>query len=100
MPGRKFSIIAAVDNKFGIGKRGKLPWYSPTDMKYFKNITKGGIVIMGRRTWESISEKHRPLSNRFNIILSREMNDIGFDKNTIKISRSLNEALEYAYKMI
>ncbi len=74
-----FSIIVAVDSKFGIGKNGLLPWHFPSDLKYFKKITtqttspaKTNAVIMGRKTWESIPPAFRPLSGRLNIVISRQ----------------------------
>lgn len=69
-----FSLIAAVDKKMGIGKTGCLPWHLPTDLAYFNKITTGeekNIVIMGRRTWESIPPAHKPLKNRINIVITR-----------------------------
>jgi len=73
-----FSIIAAVDDKLGIGKEGGLPWHLFGDLKYFKNMTtlavlpgKQNAVVMGRKTWESIPEKFRPLAGRLNVVLSR-----------------------------
>ncbi|MDP2090520.1 MAG: dihydrofolate reductase [Candidatus Gracilibacteria bacterium] len=82
----KFNIILAVDEKNGILKRNTVSWNLPSDMKYFKKITsetsdlaKMNAVIMGRVTWFSISSKFRPLPDRINCILSRELkqNDIG-----------------------
>lgn len=70
----KFSVIAAVDKNYGIGNHGKIPWGLPSDMKYFNRITNGNgknAVVMGRVTWESLPEHHRPLKNRLNIIISR-----------------------------
>lgn len=76
-----FSIIVAIDSKRGIGKAGKLPWDLPGDMKHFKSLTtttksleKQNVVIMGRKTWDSIPEKFRPLSDRINLILTRNQN--------------------------
>jgi len=76
----KFNIILAVDKKNWIWKNNELAWNIPTDLKYFKKITtntrdlaKMNSVIMWRKTWESIPSKHRPLSNRINCILSREL---------------------------
>ncbi len=76
-----FSIIVAVDSKFGIGKNGLLPWHLPSDLKYFKKITtqenaagKINAVIMGRKTWESIPAQFRPLPQRLNIVISRQTN--------------------------
>ncbi len=75
----KFSLIAAADSRNGIGKNNTIVWKLPADMKYFAEITTKthdpycrNAVIMGRKTWESIPEKHRPLKDRYNIILSRE----------------------------
>ena len=55
-----------------IGKNGELPWHLPNDMAYFRLITTGHTVLMGRKTYESIPEKFRPLPNRTNIILTRQ----------------------------
>lgn len=64
-------LIAAMDPMGVIGYKGKLPWSFPTDLQYFKKLTSGGIVIMGRNTWQSLPTK--PLSNRVNIVFSRTM---------------------------
>jgi dihydrofolate reductase len=62
-------IWAQSSNGF-IGRNGQLLFQIPEDMKRFKEMTKGQIVIMGRKTWESIPEKFRPLPDRVNIILT------------------------------
>ena len=70
----KYKIIVAVDSKGGIGKDNKIPWNYPEDLKYFSKITKGNrqnSVIMGRKTWDSLSKKYRPLPERNNIVLSK-----------------------------
>lgn len=54
-------IVVAADNRNGIGKDGKLPWYLPMDLQRFKRLTMGKTVIMGRRTWDSLPDKFRPL---------------------------------------
>ena len=64
-------MIAAVAENGVIGKDNDLVWNLPDDMRYFVEKTKGRHVIMGRRNFESIPEKFRPLPNRPNIILSR-----------------------------
>lgn len=66
----KLSIIVAVANNGVIGKDGGLPWSIPEDMKFFKAMTTGHAVIMGRKTWESIPAKFRPLPNRRNVVIS------------------------------
>jgi len=68
--GRVKMIVAASKNNV-IGTNNDLPWDLPTDLKFFKTITNGNIVIMGRKCWESIPEKYRPLPNRLNIVISR-----------------------------
>lgn len=67
----ELTIVAAMDNKRGIGRFGKLPWHVPEDMDHFKKLTQGSVVVMGRATWESLPEKFRPLPGRTNIVLSR-----------------------------
>ncbi len=66
-------IVAASDNNV-IGKDNDLIWHLPADMKFFKDTTTGHPVIMGRKNYESIPLKYRPLSNRTNIIVSRQNN--------------------------
>ena len=79
------SLVAAIDVKTnGIGINGGLPWNLPADMEYFKNLTTRtewreemvNIVVMGRKTWESIPAKFRPLKGRVNVVLSREKLDL------------------------
>jgi len=74
----QFSIIVAVDKDFGIGKSGRIPWQISDDMKHFKAITaatsdpaKRNMVIMGRKTWDSLPEKFRPLPGRVNCVITR-----------------------------
>ncbi|WP_404442232.1 dihydrofolate reductase [Sutcliffiella horikoshii] len=62
------SIIVAVDKNNLIGKNNDLPWRIPADLAYFKEITLGNTIVMGRKTYESIG---KPLPKRRNIILSR-----------------------------
>jgi len=74
----KFSIIVAADLNFGIGINNTLPWRIPSELKYFQEITtstqdsnKQNAVIMGRKTWDSLPSKSKPLANRLNIVVSR-----------------------------
>ena len=66
------SLIVAVSENKVIGKDNDLVWNLPTDMKFFKDKTKNHFVIMGRRNYESIPSKFRPLPNRTNVIVSRQ----------------------------
>ena len=81
------NIIVARSRNGVIGKDGKLPWYLPEDLKFFKEKTIGFPVIMGRKTWESIG---KPLKGRENIVLTK--NPSYQVNNAIKVS-SLEEAL-------
>jgi len=69
--------IVAMDLNGGIGNKGAIPWRNKADMANFKKLTSGGTVVMGRKTWDSIPEKFRPLPKRNNIILTRGGYDAG-----------------------
>ncbi len=64
------SIIAAMDQNRLIGTENDLPWHLPVDMKYFKETTLGHYVLTGRKNYESIPEKFRPLKGRTNLVVS------------------------------
>ena len=66
------SAIVAVDENWGIGFNGDLLEKIPEDLKYFKALTTGHVVIMGRKTWDSLP--HKPLPDRTNIIISNQGN--------------------------
>lgn len=68
------SMIAAVSRNGVIGKNNDLPWKLPDDMKYFMETTKGHHAIMGRKNYESIPHKFKPLPNRTNIVVTRQKN--------------------------
>ncbi len=94
----KISMIAAVSANGVIGKDNDLAWHLPDDMKYFKQTTAGHHVLLGRKNWESIPLKWRPLPNRPNVIITR--NDqyqaeggIVTDslENALQIARDANE---------
>ena len=63
-----FKAIAAMSQNRVIGADGKIPWHLPEDFKWFKKMTMGNIVVMGRKTFESLG---KPLANRKNLILTR-----------------------------
>lgn len=110
------SLILAHDTKFGIGKSNSLPWKLKKEIRYFKSITTKNhncypvnesylnAVIMGRKTWESIPLKFRPLTDRLNIILSRNKN-YNLQQNDKLIpftffADSLDEGIEFAKNYI
>ena len=68
-----FSAIVAVCKSFGIGINNTLPWNIKDDLSYFKKLTEGHVVIMGKNTFFSIPEEHRPLKNRINVIVTRDI---------------------------
>ena len=57
-----------------IGADGRLPWHLPEDLALFRELTMGGTVVMGRRTWESLPERFRPLPGRTNVVLTTDRN--------------------------
>jgi dihydrofolate reductase len=64
------SIVVAYGANRGIGYEGRLPWRLPSDMRRFRELTIGGTVLMGRKTYESLPERFRPLPQRRNIVIS------------------------------
>ena len=66
------SIIVAHSRDRVIGRDGDLPWHLPSDLRRFKELTQGHAVIMGRRTWESLPDRFRPLPGRRNLVLTRQ----------------------------
>lgn len=95
---KEFSIIVAMDKNRGIGKAGQLPWHLSADMKYFKETTlaanrgKKNAVIMGRKTWQSIPDRFRPLAGRVNAVLTRN-HDVVLPKGCFQFS-DISEALD------
>ncbi|MBI5733740.1 MAG: dihydrofolate reductase [Candidatus Kerfeldbacteria bacterium] len=100
----KFSIIAAIDKKNGLGKAGKLAWHFKGDLEHFKDITtrpvapgKQNAVIMGSVTWYSLPESVRPLADRTNIVLNFAR-DIDLPAGVL-LSTSLDEAIAKAAEL-
>jgi dihydrofolate reductase len=87
------SLIAAVSKNHAIGKNNDLPWHLPDDMKYFMQTTKEHYVIMGRKNYESIPEKFRPLPNRTNIVVTRTKD---FNAPNCLVVNSIEEGLALA----
>jgi dihydrofolate reductase len=86
----KSVIVVAAARNGVIGRSGDMPWRLPSDLKYFKALTLGKPVVMGRRTWDSIG---RPLPGRPNIVVTR---DTEFSAEGALVTRSLDEALALA----
>ena len=84
------SAIVAVDNNWGIGYNGKLLERIPEDLKYFKELTNNNVIVMGRKTWNSLPVN--PLPNRTNIIITR--NPIHFTT----INGAFRQSLEHTVK--
>lgn len=86
-------IIAAVAKNRVIGKDNTLIWNIPEDMAHFKALTSGQTVIMGRKTWESLPPRFRPLPGRRNIVISRQAD---FAAPGAELAGSLEAALQLA----
>lgn len=88
------SLIAAVASNGVIGKDNGLLWHLPADMKYFKRVTTGHCILTGRRSYESIPPKYRPLKDRTNIVVTRQPG-YGAGEN-IQVVHSIARGLELA----
>lgn len=80
---KKFSLVAAACLNNGIGIKGRLPWTLRNEMAFFTRVTstvttdeKKNAVIMGRKTWDSIPLKFKPLPNRVNVVLSESLKEV------------------------
>jgi dihydrofolate reductase len=90
----RISLIAAIGAKTrAIGKDNALLWHIPEDLKRFKRLTDGHPVIMGRKTWESLPDRARPLPNRTNIVVTRQED---FRANGAIVTHSLGGAIAHA----
>jgi len=97
------AVVAAAAGSRGIGFQGKLPWRLPGDMNHFKQVTKTppspgltNAVIMGRKTWDSIPPKFRPLDGRVNVVLSRQgiVDGASNGDENVVVATSIDEAME------
>ena len=87
----KLVHIAAMSTERGIGIKNGLPWHIPADLKRFKSLTTGGVMIMGRKTFESFGA--RPLPNRHHIVVSRDPNFTA-DFEQVTVVREIPQAIE------
>jgi dihydrofolate reductase len=86
------AIIVGMTEERVIGKDNALPWHIPEELKSFKELTNEQVVIMGRKTYDSIPSKFKPLPNRHNIVISRSMSD----EEGIDVCRSIQESIDKA----
>ncbi len=86
----KLAVIVAQSENRVIGRNNKLPWHLPEDLKYFKSVTMGKAIIMGRKTYDSIG---RPLPGRTNIVVTR---DPDYCVEGVEIVYSLEAAIDKA----
>lgn len=84
----KVSLVVAVAQNQVIGRDNMLPWHLPKDLAYFKRITMGFPIVMGRKTFDSIG---RPLPGRCNIVVTRQQ---GWQAEGVRVAHSLAQALE------
>jgi len=84
-----FKAIAAMSENRVIGAGNRIPWHLPEDFKWFKKMTTGQVIVMGRKTFESIG---KPFPNRLTIVLSRSR----FEHPGVRVLRDLNELIEFA----
>jgi dihydrofolate reductase len=89
------SHIAAMARNRVIGRNNDLPWKLPDDMKFFMNTTKGHHVIMGRKNYDSLHDKYKPLPNRTNIVVTRQKN---FNAPGCVVVNSIDDAIAIARK--
>jgi dihydrofolate reductase len=83
-------LIWAQSTSGVIGRAGGIPWQLPEDMAHFKELTMGHTVVMGRRTWESLPAKFRPLPGRKNVVVTHQT---GFTAQGATVVQSLDDAL-------
>ena len=86
----KLSLIVATAQNNVIGRNNELPWHLPQDLKYFKAITLGKPIIMGRKTFESIG---KPLPGRTNIVVTRQKN---WNFSGVLVAKNIEDAIEVA----
>ena len=91
----KVSLIVAKAENEAIGKDNDLIWHLRDDLKYFSRTTKGHHVIMGRKNYDSIPDKYRPLPNRTNVVVTRNKS---FEAPDVLVVTSIEAGLEIAKK--
>jgi dihydrofolate reductase len=90
---QRIAVIGAVSCNGVYGEGGKIPWHIKEDMDYFKRVTSGHVVAMGRGTWESLPKKFRPLPDRVNLVITNTPN---YQAEGAKIIPSVRCAIDEA----
>lgn len=90
-PSIQIAHVVAISENHAIGKDNQLPWHISADLQHFKRLTAGGVVIMGRKTFESMGSK--PLPNRINIVVTSD-SDYQAKYPNILVATSLAQAIE------
>ncbi|XP_073972550.1 dihydrofolate reductase [Rhodnius prolixus] len=102
----KFNVIVAACENNGIGIKGDLPWRLKNEMAYFTKMTsqttnpeKKNAVIMGRKTWESIPPKFKPLKGRLNVVLSKTLKETNYEDAVIfdNLSNAMSQLIHPPY---
>ena len=86
----ELKLIYARSRNGVIGRQGQLPWHLPADLAHFKQTTLGQAVVMGRKTWDSLPERFRPLPGRTNIVITRQT---GWQAPGALVAHSLAQAM-------
>ncbi|MEI7518518.1 MAG: dihydrofolate reductase [Mycobacteriaceae bacterium] len=84
-------LIWAQSTSGVIGRDGAIPWHLPEDLARFKTLTMGHTVVMGRRTWDSLPARFRPLPGRRNVVLTRNS---GFEAPGAEVFGSIDDAID------
>jgi dihydrofolate reductase len=104
MANLKFSVIAAVSSNGVIGNRGDIPWHIKEDMHYFRELTtsntNGNVVIMGRKTWQSLPNRFKPLKDRINIVVTSSTESYEIRDKNAYAQPSLIDALELGNSLV
>ncbi len=89
----RVAAVVAMDDARIIGRDGALPWHLPEDLAHFKSLTMGGVVVMGRKTWDSLPTKFKPLPGRINIVVTRNPAAVSVPEG-VHLVTSVDAALE------
>jgi dihydrofolate reductase/thymidylate synthase len=90
-----FAMILAADAAGGIGKDGVIPWYSAADMAQFKKRTINNIVVMGRRTWDSLPAARQPLPDRINVVITSDKAKFARENAQLADAKTATEVLVF-----